>query len=223
MSKDPAFLFYPADFLTGTMFMSHEQIGIYVRLLCSQHQHGGLIDKISFNTLVGDNSMLRSKFIECETGFYNERLAIEMDKRNKKSNNLSKAAKDVWDKRKAEKNTIALQLHNEGNTIVHKNDTIAIRPVNRNRNVNKDINSSIPDYADFLEYAKSQKPNVDETALKLKYEGWIVNGWKNGNDKKIKNWKTTLNNTLPYIKESTVKPVYTGKSITEQLEEMRGQ
>jgi uncharacterized protein YdaU (DUF1376 family) len=49
MAKDPAFLFYPSDFLTGTMFMNNEQIGIYIRLLCSQHQHGGVIDKISFN------------------------------------------------------------------------------------------------------------------------------------------------------------------------------
>ena len=84
--KDPAFLFYPSDFLTGTMFLNNEQIGIYIRLLCSQHQHGGLIDKLSFNSLVANNELLRSKFIETEHGFYNERLATEMDKRNKKSN-----------------------------------------------------------------------------------------------------------------------------------------
>lgn len=220
MAKDPAFLFYPSDFLTGTMFMNHEQIGIYVRLLCSQHQHGGLIDKVSFNTLVGDNSMLRAKFIETETGFYNERLAKEMDKRNKKSNNLSKTAKEVWAKRKAEKDTIVIQSYNETNTNVTKNDTIVIRTVNENINVNKD-NNTIPEFSEFLEYAKIQKPNVCETALKLKYDSWVVNGWKNGNDKKIKNWKNTLNNTLPYIKESDVKPVYTGKSVADQIEEMR--
>ena len=50
MAKDPAFLFYTSDFLTGTMFMTNEQVGIYIRLLCSQHQHGGIIDKISFNS-----------------------------------------------------------------------------------------------------------------------------------------------------------------------------
>ena len=73
MAKDPAFLFYPSDFLTGTMFMSHEQIGIYIRLLCSQHQHGGVIDKISFNSLVGNNEIVRAKFIEIDLGFYNQR------------------------------------------------------------------------------------------------------------------------------------------------------
>jgi hypothetical protein len=37
--------------------------------------------------------------------------------------------------------------------------------------------------------------------LKLKYDSWIANDWKNGNDKQIKNWKSSLLNTLPYIKD----------------------
>ena len=32
--RDPAFLFYPADFLIGTMDMTDEEVGIYIRLLC---------------------------------------------------------------------------------------------------------------------------------------------------------------------------------------------
>jgi uncharacterized protein YdaU (DUF1376 family) len=138
MAKDPAFLFYPSDFLTGTMFMNNEQIGIYIRLLCSQHQHGGIIDKLSFNSLVGENHLLKSKFIETESGFYNERLTIEMDKRNKKSNNMSETAKKVWENRK-------IQLYNKSKqneynciTDVNKNDTIVIQTVNRNEDINKD-------------------------------------------------------------------------------------
>ena len=68
-NKDPAFLFYPSDFLTGTMFLNNDQVGIYIRLLCSQHQHGGIIDRASFNALVGDNLLIKNKFIETETGF----------------------------------------------------------------------------------------------------------------------------------------------------------
>ena len=45
MAKDPAFLFYPSDFLTGTMFMTDEQVGKYIRLLCAQHQKGHLCEK----------------------------------------------------------------------------------------------------------------------------------------------------------------------------------
>ena len=89
MAKDPAFLFYPSDFLTGTMFMGNEQVGIYIRLLCSQHQHGGIIDKISFNSMVGNNEIIKTKFIETELGFYNIRLMEVMNLRNKKSSNIT--------------------------------------------------------------------------------------------------------------------------------------
>ena len=141
MAKDPAFLFYPSDFLTGTMFMTNEQIGIYIRLLCSQHQHGGIIDKDSFNALVGTNLLIKNKFIETETGFYNERLTIEMDKRNKKSNNMSDTAKEVWKKRKEQMQYKSKKNDYNSNTNVLKNDTNVIQTVNRNEdiNINKDI------------------------------------------------------------------------------------
>jgi len=123
MAKDPAFLFYASDFLTGTMFFSNEQVGKYIRLLCSQHQHGGLIEKNSFNALVGDDKILRAKFEETEDGFYNIRLSLEMESRTKKSSNISEAAKETWKKRK--ENTIVLQSYKDSNTIV-------IRPEDEN-------------------------------------------------------------------------------------------
>lgn len=60
---------------------------------------------------------------------------------------------------------------------------------------------NIPEFTEFLNYALEQKPMVSQTDLKLKYDSWITNDWKNGNDKKISNWKSTLLNTLPYIKD----------------------
>jgi len=60
--------------------------------------------------------------------------------------------------------------------------------------------SKIPAFSEFKQYAFNKKKNLDLEALQLKYDGWKENGWKNGNDKPIKNWKTTLLNTIPYIK-----------------------
>ncbi len=171
MSKDPAFLFYPSDFLTGTMFMSNEQIGIYIRLLCSQHQHGGIIEKLSFNSLAGDNQLLKSKFIETETGYFNERLAEEMEKRNKKSNNMSEVAKQVWAKRKEEKNTIVLQKQYKSNTKVKKNGTIVIQPV----------------IEDVIVYFTTNNYTKDSAEKFFKY--YSVADWKDSNDKPVKNWK----------------------------------
>lgn len=133
-NKDPAFLFYASDFLTGTMFMSNEQVGKYMRLLCSQHQHGGLIDKISFNSLVGEDLILLKKFIESKDGFYNERLADEMESRCKKSTNISSAAKETWAKRKKEiqKNTIVKKSYKKGSAI-------AIQPEDEDEVKNENI------------------------------------------------------------------------------------
>lgn len=70
-----------------------------------------------------------------------------------------------------------------------------------NNNItNKPINT-IPEFKEFLNYALEKKPKVSQNDLKLKYDSWITNDWKNGNDKKITNWKTALLNTLPYIKD----------------------
>ena len=110
MAKDPAFPFYTQDFITGTMFMSNEQVGIYIRLLCAQHQHGGFISKNAFESMVGkENGIIREKFIECEDGFYNARLMKEMVKRRKKSCNLSANALKRWEK-EHKKDAIALQM-----------------------------------------------------------------------------------------------------------------
>lgn len=71
---------------------------------------------------------------------------------------------------------------------------------NKDKDKDKD-NILIPNFETFKTFAFEKKPNVCETDLKLKYDSWVTNGWKNGNDKKIKNWKSSLLNTLPYIKE----------------------
>lgn len=174
MAKDPAFLFYPSDFLTGTMFMNNEQIGIYIRLLCSQHQHGGVIDKISFNSLVGNNEIIRSKFIEIDLGFYNQRLANEMEKRNKKSNNISNAVKEVWEKRKksnaipSENNAIPKESKKKGKRIL-------MGIVNENVNINE-----IENYFIENEYSKE---------LANKFYLHYQPDWIDSNGKKVKDWK----------------------------------
>lgn len=83
-NKDPAFLFYPSDFLTGTMFMSDEQVGKYIRLLCSQHQFGRLSEKHMLKICNSYDVDIYSKFEKDDDGFYyNERLEKEINKRRK--------------------------------------------------------------------------------------------------------------------------------------------
>lgn len=74
---------------------------------------------------------------------------------------------------------------------------------NKNDNKNdKDI--YIPTFIEFLKYAIEQVPNINKEEVRLKYESWKVNNWctnVQGKERKIKNWKTTLLNTLPYIRK----------------------
>lgn len=80
--KDPAFLFYSSDFLSGTMLMTDEEIGQYIKLLCLQHQKGHLKEKDMLNICKTYNEDIFSKFKKDEEGnYYNERLEYEANKR----------------------------------------------------------------------------------------------------------------------------------------------
>ena len=84
---------------------------------------------------------------------------------------------------------------------------------------NKDkggVGEKIPEFVDFWQYTKnfiSEKqignPDDYEIVVEAKYNQWRGNSWKDGNNKKISNWKTKIQNTLPYLK-----PIKNGKSNT---------
>jgi hypothetical protein len=61
----------------------------------------------------------------------------------------------------------------------------------------------IPPFDEFLEYAIEKKPKVCPIELKLKYEAWKENGWKDGHDKTINKWRSKLLQTLPYINDKS--------------------
>lgn len=83
MAKDPAFLFYSSDFLTGTIIMPFEDRGKYITILAYMHQNGRLKEE-TIRLLVGSVSdSLRLKFCIDKKGFwFNERLEIEVERRN---------------------------------------------------------------------------------------------------------------------------------------------
>jgi len=133
MAKDPAFLFYSSDFLTGTMFMTNEQVGLYIRMLAAQHQHGGRIDtnvlRMECDRITNGDTVF-AKFKHDEHGSYSERLSDEMDKRKEKSLKASESVKKRWNKSLYERNTNVIRSVNENEDV----------NVNVNKNINKDIN-----------------------------------------------------------------------------------
>jgi uncharacterized protein YdaU (DUF1376 family) len=82
MPKDPAFLFYPNDFDAATKFFTNEQIGVYMRLLIAQFQHGRLTEKqFTFIAPVYDTDIMQKFKRDEDNKIYNERLEVEITKR----------------------------------------------------------------------------------------------------------------------------------------------
>ena len=81
--RDPAFLFYSSDFLTGCASLTMEERGQYITLLCLEHQLGRLSEK-TIRLSVGSVSVdVLAKFKQDENGLlYNERLEVEIEKRS---------------------------------------------------------------------------------------------------------------------------------------------
>lgn len=98
MSKDPAFLFYSADFLVGVSDLTMAERGQYITLLCLQHTKGHLSRK-NIEIAIGSVSEdVLAKFSIDENGcYYNERLEQEVLKRKAYSESRRKNGLKKWE------------------------------------------------------------------------------------------------------------------------------
>jgi len=142
MSKDPAFLFYSSDFLTGTMMMDDEQVGKYIRLLCAQHQKGHLTEKHMLNICKTYDDDIFQKFIKDEDGLY---FNVRLDEEKTKRSNYSKSRSE---NRKSKDNSDEKQKD-----MINISDSYVKHMENENENVNRDviIDDNIP-YKDIINY-----------------------------------------------------------------------
>lgn len=86
LAKDPAVLFYYQDFLVGTEFLTDEDVGKYIRILCHQADKGSLTKKqvlsICKASVLPD--FVQEKMKVDDNGlFYNKRMLEEKEKRSK--------------------------------------------------------------------------------------------------------------------------------------------
>ena len=120
MAKDPAVLLYTSDFLSGTFSMSNEEVGMYIRLLCLQHQKGKLTEKDMQSICKTYVQDVYEKF-EFKDGFYiNKRMYEEAEKRIKYTESRRNNAKP-----KHMKEHMPKHMENE-NEDVNKDDNINV-------------------------------------------------------------------------------------------------
>lgn len=94
MAKDPAFLFYSKDWLEGTADLLPNEKGVYIDLLCYQHQRGFLpVDTQRLARLVGLSvtdfmeiwESLEPKFNRTDDRMVNRKLSEVMTERSNKA------------------------------------------------------------------------------------------------------------------------------------------
>lgn len=87
MAKDPAFLFYPGDWNLGTMHMTLLEKGCYMELLILQFAKGKFTEAQAKHMLNGSFDLawanISEKFKTDGTFYWNERLRVEKEKRQK--------------------------------------------------------------------------------------------------------------------------------------------
>jgi len=104
MPSPPAFQFYADDFLAGTIDMTAEEVGAYMRLLCLQWTKGAITDRQKLSVGVSKEvaeTVLSLKFVKQKDGtFVNVRLEEVRNLREnyakKKSDAGKKGAESRW-------------------------------------------------------------------------------------------------------------------------------
>lgn len=166
--KDPAFLFYPNDYLGGTLGMTFEEKGAYIELLMLQFNRGHMTSHMIGQTL-GQNadnlwSTLSSKFVLDENGnYYNERLDEEKNKR-----------KSFTDSRKNNRKGVNQYTKNNQQNVGHMTSHM------ENENENRNINSNL--HTEEIKQGVDSIPKNIKPQLKFDIKAELINL---GIDKKI--------------------------------------
>lgn len=172
MAKDPAFLFYPNDWIGGTMGMTFEEKGAYMELLMMQFNRGHMTSHM-IGQVVGQMwDKIKHKFAQDDKNlWFNERLDIEIQKRKNYT--------------KSRRNNIS------GKNQYTKNDKIDIGHMtshmeNVNENENEDINNNkgkkfkkedineLPDYILFSSIQRYKLSNDKTITEKQVTDMWQV-------------------------------------------------
>lgn len=112
--KDPAVLFYFQDFLVGTEFMTDDEVGKYIRILCHQADKGALskchVERICSGKI--PDAIMEKLKRNGDGKYYQERMKLEKEKREKHIEHQRENANKRWKKDVCDGNAVALPLEN---------------------------------------------------------------------------------------------------------------
>jgi uncharacterized protein YdaU (DUF1376 family) len=184
MAKDPAFLFYPNDYIGGTMGMTFEEKGAYIELLMLQFNRGHMTKHMMAHTVGQLLDKLLDKFQIDENGlYYNVRLEEEQIKRKtftaSRKNNLKGTNQYT---KKEQKNIGHMTSHMENVNIdtnninkikeEFKNSEILIENLAKRYNCTPDhIHLRMKHY--WLEKSATFEPSVTLQEVRRHFGNWL--------------------------------------------------
>lgn len=217
MAKDPAFLFYPGDWLQGTMGMTFEEKGAYFELLIFQFNTGKFTKASARQVLSICSASVFEKVIQKfdtdGTFFWKQRLTDEIERRKKFSESRRNNAKS----NKSPKNKVkAYAKHMETITI---NETETINTIKKESiskielfdslfndeqyvenlarvHKGKSLNQAFEEC--FIHHANAPNPPVSVSEWKQKLNTWLINTKQNGTSK---NGKQTTRDLAAALQE----------------------
>lgn len=210
MAKNfPYFKFIATEWLTGDIvFESLEVQGLFINICAIYWQRDGVLTVDDINKRYNNSdglAKLSGRYLWLNDG----NISIKfLDEQLEKANHIS-IQNSLNGKKGAELKALKTKGSKAG-----ANDGLAKLSKEKKRKEEEKNNINIPPLQEFLDYSKEKMSNDFEAlkkSLELKYASWVENGWKTGIDKPIKNWKSTLLNTIQYLpkdqsKQSTNKP-----------------
>jgi hypothetical protein len=169
-------------------------------LLCANHANGEYLNGYEIIKLKKGQFVTGRKKLSLETGISESKIerilkVFESEQQIEQQTNSRSRVISIlsWDKyQQTEQQVDSKWTANEQQMDTNNND---------NNNKNDKNKNTIPSFFEFLNYAKTldkYHSNLEQP-LKTKYDSWVANDWHDGKNNKIKNWKSKLISTFPYI------------------------
>jgi hypothetical protein len=204
MGKDPAFLFFPGDWLGGTITMTRHQKGAYMDLLMVQF-NAGHMDAHMVNIVLGEKDfselwekVLRRKFKQDENGlFYNEKLEKEIVKR-----------KNYTESRKTNLSSLShMDKHMGGHMDSHMENGNGNRNKEEKKKEKKGVGKKEKTIAEKKPYADNViMTEVEYEKLITKYGEqdtlWMINKLNSYKNSKGKKYKSDYSAILTWVVDS---------------------
>lgn len=195
MAKElPYFKYFPSEWVTGDITLcSMESQGLFVNICCyywmkncsmslANAKQRFIKHEACLNELLNNGILKLDENENIIINFLDKQMSefVNVSEKRSKSGTLGGLAK-------------AKQLPKSAKAKAGNKDK------DKDKELDKEKDNNIPTFDEFKNYVLENEPNIELKSLELKYKSWIENDWKDGYDKKIKNWKSKILNTIKFL------------------------